>query len=43
MMTILEVFYMPEIVTLLLAAAFNLRSIAKQNDKIIKLLEELKK
>lgn len=43
MMTILEVFYMPVIVALLLAAAFNLRSIAKQNDKIIKLLEELKK
>lgn len=42
-MTILEVFYMPVIVALLLAVAFNLRSIVKQNDKIIKLLEDLKK
>ncbi|MGN7472237.1 hypothetical protein ACTHO6_19945 [Brevibacillus sp. SAFN-007a] len=42
-MMILQVFYMPVLVALLLAAAFNVRSIVKQNDKIIKLLEELLK
>ncbi|GEM_PF-5009365 len=42
-MTILQVFYMPLILALLLATAFNLRSIVKQNEKIIKLLEEIKK